>query len=105
MDEDRHEQNGLCRKCVLYRNREFVDHVTMKSKFNWRRVTLLTICTLYPTIIRSICRFLESRTRCAKFRAGTWRMREPAIICRKPPRQVICAHRRGRLRSSEWRPV
>src|SRR6058998_4057252 len=27
-------------ECVLYRNREFVDHVTMKSKFNWRRVTL-----------------------------------------------------------------
>ena len=46
MDEDRHEQNALCSKCVLYRNREFVDHVTMKSKFNRRRVTLLTICTV-----------------------------------------------------------
>src|SRR5438128_6218204 len=46
MDEDRHEQNALCSKCVLYRNREFVDHVTMKSKFNWRRVTLLAICTV-----------------------------------------------------------
>src|SRR5438093_3988142 len=33
-------------ECVLYRNREFVDHVTMKSKFNWRRVTLLAICTV-----------------------------------------------------------
>src|SRR2546425_2942551 len=52
MDEDRHEQNALCRKCVLYRNREFVDHVTMKSKFNWRRVTLLAICTVivYATV-------------------------------------------------------
>ena len=46
MDEDRHEQNALCSKCVLYRNREFVDHVTMKPKFNWRRVTLLAICTV-----------------------------------------------------------
>src|SRR2546425_11922403 len=39
-------------KCVLYRNREFVDHVTMKAKFNRRRVTLLTICTVivYATV-------------------------------------------------------
>ena len=40
------EQNALRSKCVLYRNREFVDHVTMKPKFNWRRVTLLAICTV-----------------------------------------------------------
>ena len=72
----------------------------------WMRWRLwVSTCSLYPTIIRSIWRFLESRTRCAKFRAGSWRMREPAIICRKPPRQVICAHRRGRLRSLRWRPV